>query len=177
MCGHGWSADEIGALGIAVNFAAMRARAALSGAPFPGCRRASERQATFPTPAVTVAIDPGSPDPVGRPRPDRAQGGTGMHRDQLDLHDQPRSIDGDGEPSPRRLSRADLHAIDGASRRRDLASEWRHAWAFIHGGVEAALKSLPLDHPQRADLLHLLRDAADCAELPSPSELRSAAPA
>lgn len=56
---------------------------------------------------------------------------------------------------------------------RDLEAEWCAAWVDIHGGVEKALRRLPVDHPRRAVLFSLLADAAETAQLPASPLLRS----
>ncbi len=77
--------------------------------------------------------------------------------------------------SPRRLTRRDLVTIDGGAQPSDTEGQWSTAWSVIHTGVEGALTSLPPDHPRRAELLTLLRDAAEIAGLESPSVLRTVA--
>lgn len=52
--------------------------------------------------------------------------------------------------------------------------QWRAAWAHIAAGCAGGLTELNPQHPRRAELLGLTRDAHESAELPLVPRLRSA---
>lgn len=110
---HGGIPDEIGAVGFTATLLLTRMQAATMGEVAAGCCPSAGRRCTLPIPAVTVAIDPGSPSAEATSAV-RVRGGVDM--EQMDLGQlRPTLIEGgsvavDGRSLSQREAEAEMAA-------------------------------------------------------------------